>query len=104
MASCPSMAILRNLNGDGTDAVVRANGVQKVTAPASNAHLSLETGRNKLTFGYWYDYSDDREVQSFTPVGLDGRAPNLWARRKSALSPCLTGSHSMAAPSHNRAG
>jgi len=76
---------LRNLNGEGGDAVVRANGVQESYRTGFNAHLSLETGRNKLTFGYWYDYSDDREVQSFTPVAPDGRAPNLWARQKSGL-------------------
>lgn len=67
------------------DAVMRANGVQESYRSGFNAHIDIETGRNTLSLGYWYDYSDDREVQSFTPVAQNGSVPDIWARRTSDL-------------------
>ncbi|MBS4075568.1 TonB-dependent receptor [Ameyamaea chiangmaiensis] len=82
---------------DGT-AVARANYTQRSYRSGFNAALHYRWSWNDLVLGYWYDYSDDNEQDSFTPVTDNGYAPDIWAetRRDTVLlsdgRPFLAGS------------
>ncbi|NHO33679.1 TonB-dependent receptor [Acetobacter sp. LMG 1636] len=88
-----------NLPGaqDG-EATVRANYTQRSYRSGFNTALHYKLAWNDFVLGYWYDYTDDTEQQSFTTVSENGYASNIWAEKQSALirvsdgQPLLAGS------------
>ncbi|WP_415667558.1 TonB-dependent receptor [Zymomonas mobilis] len=69
---------------DGT-ATVRSNYTQRSARAGVNASATWSLKNHDLTLGYWFDYSADKEQNSFTPVDSNGYASNLWADRHSTL-------------------
>lgn len=59
-------------------AIVRANYTQRSTRSGFTSELAWKKGWNELVFGYWFDYGDDHEVQSFSPVSESGASANIW--------------------------
>lgn len=82
---------------DGS-AVVRANYNQRSYRSGFTSALHYRLGWNDFVLGYWYDYSDDNEQQSFTSVNGSGYATDIWAEKQRALvrlgngQPLLAGS------------
>ncbi|QDH17142.1 TonB-dependent receptor [Swingsia samuiensis] len=63
---------------DGT-ALVRANYTQRSYRSGFNTSLHYKTKWNEAILGYWYDYGDDNEQQSFSPISTTGYSPDIWA-------------------------
>lgn len=59
-------------------AVMRADYTQRSYRSGFTTALEWKHGPNTLTAGYWYDYADDTQSQTFTPVSADGTAHNIW--------------------------
>lgn len=59
-------------------ALVRANYTQRSYRSGFTSSLSWKHDWNELILGYWFDYGDDHEVQSFSPVQENGSSGNLW--------------------------
>ncbi|MDN7350113.1 TonB-dependent receptor [Acetobacter senegalensis] len=59
-------------------ATVRADYTQRSYRSGFTTALEWRHGPNTLIAGYWYDYSDDAEYQSFTPVSENGNARDIW--------------------------
>lgn len=59
-------------------ATVRADYTQRSYRSGFTTGVEWQHGANTLMAGYWYDYSDDSEYQSFTPVGQNGTAAGIW--------------------------
>lgn len=64
-------------SADG-QAVVRANYTQRSTRSGFTSELAWKQGWNELVLGYWFDYGDDHEVQTFSPVSENGSSANIW--------------------------
>ncbi|NHO19820.1 TonB-dependent receptor [Acetobacter oeni] len=82
------------------EATVRANYTQRSYRSGFNAALHYRLGRNDFVLGYWYDYTDDTEQQSFTAVGSNGNAADIWAEKQSALIHLSDGQPLLAASDH----
>nr|WP_233140455.1 TonB-dependent receptor [Acetobacter sp. DsW_063] len=84
---------------DGT-AVVRANYTQRSYRSGFNSALHYRWKANTFVLGYWYDYSDDNEQDSFSPVDANGYAADIWAERKSLTIKLADGSQFLADSNH----
>lgn len=58
--------------------VVRANYTQRSYRSGFTSELAWTQGWNELVVGYWFDYGDDHELESFSPVSDDGASSNIW--------------------------
>ncbi|WDF74490.1 TonB-dependent receptor [Novosphingobium sp. KACC 22771] len=47
--------------------------------------LVFQAGAHRLTAGVWFDYGNDRVIQSYTPVGADGRVADEWGYQDRAI-------------------
>ncbi|NOW48245.1 iron complex outermembrane receptor protein [Novosphingobium sp. SG751A] len=47
--------------------------------------LTLQTGAHRLTAGVWFDYGNDRVIQSYTSVGADGQVADEWGYQDKAI-------------------
>ncbi|MTK64820.1 MAG: TonB-dependent receptor plug domain-containing protein, partial [Methanobacterium sp.] len=47
--------------------------------------LSYRVGHHTLLGGFWYDYADDKDVESFTPLDSGGNPVDLWGYQKNAI-------------------
>lgn len=94
----PLMGTLTLPGAQDGEATVRANYTQRSYRSGFNAALHYKLTWNDFVLGYWYDYTDDAELQSFTTVSANGYAADIWAEKKSALirfpdgQPLLAGS------------
>lgn len=59
-------------------AIVRANYTQRSYRSGFTSEIAWKQGWNETVLGYWFDYGDDHEVQSFSPVSANGGSPNIW--------------------------
>ncbi|BAT19554.1 TonB-dependent receptor [Asaia bogorensis NBRC 16594] len=64
-------------SADGS-AIVRANYTQRSYRSGFTSELAWKQGWNELYAGYWFDYGDDHEIQSFSPVSENGASANIW--------------------------
>ncbi|MBE7209534.1 MAG: TonB-dependent receptor plug domain-containing protein, partial [Gluconacetobacter diazotrophicus] len=62
-------------------AVVRANYQQASYRAGLVPRLSWRFGRHEVEAGAWYDYADDREPGTFSPVGPDGGTADIFVNR-----------------------
>lgn len=84
---------------DGT-ATVRANYNQRSYRSGFTATLHYKRGWNDFLIGYWYDYTDNAEQQSFTPVNAAGYAPDIWAEKRRATVLLANGRQLLAGDDH----
>lgn len=84
---------------DGT-AVVRANYNQRSYRSGFNSALHYRWKWNDFVLGYWYDYTDDNEQDSFTAVGVNGHAADIWAEKKGDTILLADGSQFLAGSQH----
>lgn len=47
--------------------------------------LTLQAGAHRLTAGVWFDYGNDRVIQSYTSVGADGQVADEWGYSDKAI-------------------
>ena len=47
--------------------------------------LTLQAGAHRLTAGVWFDYGNDRVIQSYTSVGADGQVADEWGYQDKAI-------------------
>ncbi|MFT9257761.1 MAG: TonB-dependent receptor [Acetobacter sp.] len=59
-------------------ATVRADYTQRSYRSGFTAALDWTRGHNTLSVGYWYDYGDDAERETFAVVGANGHAGSIW--------------------------
>ncbi|QIP36669.1 TonB-dependent receptor [Komagataeibacter rhaeticus] len=51
--------------------------------PGINASVDFRADRhNKLTLGWWYDYNDDYESETYSQYGTDGSPNSVWGSGK----------------------
>lgn len=81
-------------------ATVRANYSQRSYRSGFTATLHYKVGWNDFLLGYWYDYTDDNERQSFTAVNAMGYAPDIWAEKRRATILLADGQQLLAASDH----
>jgi iron complex outermembrane receptor protein len=46
-----------------------------------NSTLNYRTGRNRLYGGWWFDYSNDHDYYTYSPVGANGEPASVWGDR-----------------------
>lgn len=69
---------------DGT-ATVQGNYTGDQYRAGINSKLSYRVGNHTLVGGVWYDYADDKDVESFTPLTSQGEPVDLWGYDKYAI-------------------
>lgn len=47
--------------------------------------LVFQAGAHRLTAGVWFDYGNDRVIQSYTSVGADGQVADEWGYQDRAI-------------------
>lgn len=57
---------------------VRTDYTQRSYRSGFTAALDWKRGPNDLVLGYWYDYGDDTEKQTFSTLDLSGSAGSIW--------------------------
>ncbi|MFT9099230.1 MAG: TonB-dependent receptor [Zymomonas mobilis subsp. pomaceae] len=72
-------------NAQEGNATVRSNYTQKSSRAGINTSIEWKIKNHDFTFGYWYDYSSDKEQNTFTPVSETGYAPNIWADHRQTI-------------------
>jgi len=50
-----------------------------------NPKLTYETGPNKFVAGYWYDYGDEVDTESYGGVSPQGSSADVWGDNQSTL-------------------
>lgn len=87
---------------DATDGVatVRGDYTQRSYRSGFTASLEWHTRHNTLVAGYWYDYSDDAQSQTYVPVAADGSAPDIWGGSRRASVKLADGSLLYGAHNH----
>lgn len=74
----PLSETLDLLGAQDGQAVTRANYTQRSYRSGFTSELEWRQGWNELVMGYWFDYGDDHELQSFSPVSTSGASANIW--------------------------
>lgn len=86
--------------GEDGQALVRANYTQRSYRSGFTSELAWKTRWNELILGYWFDYGDDHEVQSFSPVSPGGDAPNIWGNGQRGFIRLNDGTRFLAGDNH----
>ena len=60
---------------------VRADYTQRSYRSGFTAALDWKRGPNDLILGYWYDYGDDTEKQTFSMLDASGSGGSIWGGR-----------------------
>ncbi|WP_169852652.1 TonB-dependent receptor [Neoasaia chiangmaiensis] len=64
---------------NGTQTAVSSDNERENSAGLTTA-IAWNTAQNTLRFGYWYAYLDHSELESFSPLNLQGGAANLFGQ------------------------
>ena len=65
---------------------VRADYTQRSFRSGFTSALEWKRGVNDLVLGYWYDYGDDTERETFAAVNGSGNAGSIWGGRPITLA------------------
>ncbi|OUI79599.1 TonB-dependent receptor [Acetobacter orientalis] len=81
-------------------ATVRADYTQRSYRSGFTTGIEWHHGNNTFNAGYWYDYSDDSEYQSFTPIAANGTAAGIWGGSRRTSVTLADGSLLLATSNH----
>jgi hypothetical protein len=76
------LALPNVVNGVAT---VQANYNEYQYRTGLNPKFTYDMGPQKLVFGYWYDYGDEVDIESYSGLSQLGLSGDLWANNQSTL-------------------
>ncbi len=65
-------------NAQNGQVTVQSNDQQASYRAGLVPKLSWDWGNNRIVAGAWYDYADDREPGTFSPLSADGSSASIW--------------------------
>jgi hypothetical protein len=77
-----TLALPNVVNGVAT---VQANYNEYQYRTGLNPKFTYALGHQKLVFGYWYDYGDELDTESYSGLSRQGLSGDLWADSQSTL-------------------